>query len=180
MSDRHDEVIREAVEELHGLRPAPQLAPKQRSVLQNWVMELPLREQGTLLTAVRGCDLEPKQWIARGVAESSGRRLTAFIRFCFMVPADEREVGIQGAFFQMRPPEIFKPSEFGHLPEHWYAHVMHALEVIGYRHPEVGIAAKAEALYRAMAHNLHLNPETKEQMIQRLSEDRIASGTVVS
>src|SRR5687768_9469611 len=100
------------------------------SVLQDWVMELPLREQGTLLTAVRGCDSEPKIWTARGVAESPGRRLTAFIRWCFMVPADAREVDIPGAFFQSRPPDPFKPSEFGHLPQHWYAHVMHALEVI--------------------------------------------------
>ena len=27
-----------------------------KSVLQDWVMELPLRFQGTLLTAVRGCE----------------------------------------------------------------------------------------------------------------------------
>ena len=61
------------------------------SVLQPWVMRLPLRCHGTLLTAVRGCDDEPKQWSARGVAYSPGRRLTAYIRYCFMVPADRRE-----------------------------------------------------------------------------------------
>lgn len=179
MSDTHEEILNEAFEELHGLRPVLPVS-KGRSVLQDWVMELPLREQGTLLTAVRGCDLEPKQWIARGVAESAGRRLTAFIRWCFMVPADPREVGMQGAFFQHSPPENLKPSEFGHLPEHWYAHVMHALEVIAYRHYDEIVAGMAYKLYVSMVHNLHLNPETKEQMIERLSEDRIAKGTVVS
>lgn len=143
-------------------------------------MELPLREQGTLLTAVRGCDDEPKQWTSRGVAESPGRRLTAFIRWCFMNPADVREVDIPGAFFQSRPPSPFKPSEFGHLPQHWYSHAMHALEVIGYRHPNENTAEHAQYLYRHMVHNMHLNPETREQMIERLSEDRIATGTVVS
>jgi len=73
-------------------------------------MELPLREQGTLLTAVRGCDDEPKQWTARGIADSPGRRLTAFIRWAFMNPADPREVDIPGAFFQSVPPVPFKPS----------------------------------------------------------------------
>lgn len=63
-----------------------------RSVLRDWVMELPLREQGTLLTCIRGCDLTPK------------------------------------------------------LP----------------------------------LHSLHLQPETKERFIQRMSEDRIESDTVVS
>ena len=27
------------------------------SVLQDWVMKLPLRAQGTILTGIRGCDL---------------------------------------------------------------------------------------------------------------------------
>lgn len=152
-----------------------------KSVLQDWVMELPLREQGTLLTAVRGCDFEAKMWNSTGVAYSPGRRLTAFIRWCFMVPADEREVDSQeGAFMMSSPPDPFKPSEFGHLPEHWYAHVIHALEVIAYRHPDREINAKAYCLYEKMVHNLHLNVETMAQMIKRLSEDRIVSGTVVS
>lgn len=151
-----------------------------KSVLQDWVMELPLREQGTLLTAVRGCDDEPKLWTSRGVADSAGRRLTAFIRWCFMNPADEREVGIAGAFFQNTPPDPFKPSEFGHLPQHWYAHAMHALEVIAYRHPEAWVNQTAWKLYYAMVHNMHLRAEPQEDMIRRLSEDRIASNTVVS
>ncbi len=150
------------------------------SVLQDWVMALPLREQGTLLTAVRGCDDEPKLWTSRGIAESPGRRLTAFIRWCFMNPADPREVDIPGAFFQSLPPDPFKASEFGHLPQHWYAHVMHGLEVIAYRHP-VGVTRNAAYdLYRAMVHNLHLRVEDKGAMIERLSEDRIATGNVVS
>lgn len=151
------------------------------SVLQEWVMKLPLREQGTLMTAVRGCDFEAKQWSSTGVSYSPGRRLTAFIRWCFMVPADPREVDSQeGAFMMSTPPDPFKASEFGHLPEHWYAHVMHALEVIGYRHPDPVVAQGAEMLYRKMVYNLHLEPETKDQMTIRLSEDRIKNGTVVS
>jgi hypothetical protein len=150
------------------------------SVLQNWVMELPLREQGTLLTAVRGCDLEPKEWTADGVADSPGRRLTAWIRCAFMNPADPREIDVPGAFFQRRPPAPFHASAYGHLPLHWYTHVMHALEVIAYRHPVPGFAANALAMYVAMARGLHCYPETRDQMIERLSEDRIASGEVVS
>lgn len=162
-------------------KPNPSNAPRARSVLQDWVVELPLREQGTLMTCVRGCDDEPKVWEERGVAYSPGRRLTAFLRFCFMVPADDREVDYsEGAFMRSDPPKVFKPSEFGHLPQHWYAHAMHGLEVIGYRHPNAGIRELAHGLYCKMVHNLHLNIETKEQMIKRLSEDRIQTGTVVS
>lgn len=151
------------------------------SVLQDWVMELPLREQGTLLTAVRGCDDEPKQWSRTGVAYSPGRRLTAFIRWCFLNPADPREVDLEeGAFFRSEPPHPFKPSEFGHLPQHWYSHAMHSLEIIAYRHPDTRVQSVALRLYYDMVHSLHLNVETFEQMKTRLSEDRIANGTVVS
>lgn len=156
------------------------LPNNQVSVLQDWVSQLQLREQGTLLTAVRGCDDEPKQWTATGFAQSPGRRLTAFIRYCFMNPADPREVDISGAFFQSTPPNPFRPSEFGHLPQHWYAHVMHALEVIGYRHPDFDLAIIANRLYARMVENLHLNIETGEQFTNRLGEDRILTGEVVS
>ena len=163
------------------IRPATQVEAPLQSVLQDWVMRLPLREQGTLLTSVRGCDAEPKQWSRTGVAYSPGRRLTAFIRWCFMTPADSREIDFEeGAFFQSNPPSQFKPSEFGHLPQHWYSHAMHALEVIAYRHPSPNVAGVARDLYFAMVHSLHLMPESPEQFERRLSEDRIASGTVVS
>jgi hypothetical protein len=151
------------------------------SVLQEWVIELPLRYQGSLLTAVRGCDDEPKSWTRTGVSYSPGRRLTAFIRWCFMVPADPREVDSEeGAFMMSNPPEPFKPSEFGHLPQHWYAHAMHALEIIGYHHPDRDVKVSARNLYLKMVRNLHLNPEGPDQMYGRLTLDRIAAGDVVS
>lgn len=152
-----------------------------KSVLQDWVMELPLRHQGTLLTAVRGCDFEAKTWTSQGIGYSPGRRLTAFIRYCFMNPADPREVDFQeGSFFMSQPPNPFKPSEFGHLPQHWYSHAMHALEIIGYRHPNDYTRVQALGLYTAMVYNLHLNPESQAQMNMRLTEDRISKGVVVS
>lgn len=152
-----------------------------KSVLQDWVMELPLRYQGTLLTAVRGCDDEPKSWVRTGVAYSPGRRLTAFIRCSFMNPADAREVDYEeGSFFQSKPPDPFKPSEFGHLPQHWYSHAMHALEIIGYCHPNEHVSEIAQDLYLAMVRNLHLQPESPTRMQARLTEDRIQSKTVVS
>jgi hypothetical protein len=151
------------------------------SILQDWVVDLPLRFQGTLLTAVRGCDDEPKTWTRTGVAYSPGRRLTAFIRWCFMNPADSREVDAEeGAFFMSTPPENCKPSQFGHLPQHWYSHAMHALEIIGYYHPNFTVREQARSLYLKFVRNLHLNPETEKEQWERLTEDRIESGTVVS
>lgn len=145
------------------------------SVLQDWVMELPLRFQGSLNVATRGCDLTPKQPL-----ESHERELVEWIRYCVMNPADPREIDAEpGAFFQSTAPK-FKWSEFGHYPLHWVAHVAHALEVIGYCHPDSRIAGTAGAMYRAFAHSMHMLPETAPQQWERLTEDCIANATVVS
>ncbi len=146
-----------------------------QSVLQDWVMELPLREQGTLLTAVRGCDVAPKR-----PYDSLERRLVAAIRCSFMNPADPREVDIPGSFFSTDIPTPGQLSGIGHYPQHWFSHVWHAVEVLGYRHPCRDSREKWHAFYLAMCHDQHASPEPRETMIARLSEDRIRNGTVVS
>lgn len=149
--------------------------PQINSVLQDWVMRLPLREQGTILTNIRGCDLVPKLPLT-----STARQLTGFFRYLVMNPADPREVGIEGAFFQNRLTLDWRASELGHYPQHWYSHVMHAYEVVGYRHPDTELRGTAFQVYRKLAESMHLPIESKEDMIRRLSEDRIKTGTVVS
>lgn len=146
-----------------------------RSVLQDWVMKLPLREQGTLLTGIRGCDLAEK----RPGEDTTERRLVAFLRYCVMHPADAREVDVPLAFFQSSPPVRWKPSELGHFPQHWYSHLMHCFEVVGYRGP-APLSDQALEIYTRLVRNMHLVLEAREDMIERLGEDRIASGEVVS
>lgn len=157
------------------------------SVLQDWVMKLPLRAQGTLLTGIRGCDLAPKNPIS--IDEKYGcstgecnseRQLVAFLRFLTLNPADAREINIPGAWFRSEPPEKWKPSQFGHYPQHWYSHIMHCFEVVGYMHPDPDLRLSAHAIYQRLVRNLHLRCESYEEMIERLTEDRLASGEVVS
>lgn len=177
------------------------------SVLQDWVMELPLRYQGTLLTNVRGCDLAPKvpcdidERYGCSTGESSAERgLSAFFRYCVLVPADEREVDVPGTWFKSEPPRVWKPSQFGHYPQHWYSHLMHAFEVVAYCHPTYDaadpytpglldlphqlstccVSFQAYVIYVRLVRNLHLTPETREMMHERLTEDRIEKGEVVS
>lgn len=139
-------------------------------------MELPLRAQGTLLTGIRGCDLTPKYPL-----DSAERRLVGALRFAVMNPADPREVDSEpGCFFITRVPHDFKPSAFGHYPQHWVSHVMHCAEVIAYCHPDAWVRLEWFDVYRTFVVALHLEPETKARMIERLTEDRLANGTVVS
>ena len=145
------------------------------SVLQPWVMDLSLREQGTILAGIRGCDSVPKN-----PHDSAPRQLSAYLRWVTMVPADEREVDYPGAFMQNDPPKNWRASELGHLPEHYYSHLMHAYEVVGYRNPNEDVSWRCRFIYQKLVSNLHLNTESREQMIERMTEDRIATGQVTS
>lgn len=146
------------------------------SVLREWVQALPLREQGTLIVALRGCDSAPKFPL-----DSPERRMTAAIRYAVCIPADQREVDAEpGAFMTAHIPIDVKLAMFEHYPQHWVGHIIHACEVLGYRHPDTWQAAAWKVLYERFVKSLHLNPESVEQMTKRLSEDRIASGTVVA
>ena len=98
-----------------------------------------------------------------------------------MNPADLREVDEEeGAFFMSNPPDPWKPSAFGHLPLHWYTHVMHSLEIISYHHPSLEVRTDCRRMYLKMVSNLHLYPESEEQMFERLTEDRMLKGTVLT
>lgn len=157
------------------------------SVLQPWVEQLPLRAQGTLLTGIRGCDVAPKvpcdidERYGCSTGESSTeRKLSAFLRYCVLNPADPRETDIPGSWFQSSPPDNWKPSELSHYPQHWYAHIMHCFEIVGFCCPNLSLARDAYQIYYRLVSNLHLQTETKGMMMDRLTEDRIASGVVVS
>ena len=156
------------------------------SVLQDWVGTLPLRAQGTLLTAVRCCDEAPKNppvYAGDGAPiwyMSAERHLHAFFRFLVLNPADPREVDHPGAWFQSAPPLNWKPSMFGHYPLHWYTHLTHSFEVAGYLHPNLALRRKANEIYNKLVRNLHLKPETEQEMLDRLQADRIVTGEVVS
>jgi len=146
-----------------------------KSVLKDWVMELGLREQGTLLTAIRGCDLVPKYPL-----DSVEKTFTAFVRCAVMNPFDEREIDSEaGCFMQTNLPEKWKPSIFEHYPLHYVLHLVHALEIIGYKCPDRAFGMQAQSAYVKFVHAWHLNFETKEMMELRLSEDRIAKGCIV-
>lgn len=146
-----------------------------KSVLQDWVMELGLREQGTLLTAIRGCDLVPKFPL-----DSPERTLTAFVRYAVMNPFDAREIDSEpGCFMQSKIPENFRASSLGHYPHHWVMHLLHAMQIIAYKCLNFEIRNQAEIVYEKLVESMHLNPETSREMTERLSEDRIAKGCIV-
>lgn len=133
------------------------------SVLQSWVEKLGLRHQGVLLSAVRGCDAVPKDDASKSlirayrgfILHSFDRKPSSFIEF---VSGDELEKRTQAVL-----------SNFDHYPIHFILHLMHAAEILGYKHPMRLVSSAWLHFYETICMKMHLNPESKKQLDKRLN-----------
>lgn len=145
------------------------------SVMRRWTTTLPLRHQGVLVTAVRGCDGAPK--------EDTSKSLSRMIRRAILNPADERETSNKpGGFFGFSGVSLVSDIlEFLHsldqYPLHYVMHLCHASEVIGYKHPDPAFRSFFFVVYQMIVHTFHLRPESEQEMDIRLTLDRVAAGT---
>lgn len=71
------------------------------------------------------------------------------------------------------------------LPHHFQMHFMHAAEIIGYKHPgfeekdladftlwDVTVRNWWRAVYERLVHDMHVHPETEEELDRRLGDSR--------
>ncbi len=142
------------------------MAKKKKSVVKPWVSELSWKQQTVLFCALRGPDIggspEVKRmvrWIRSVILENAAPHKT------FMKEVDFPNVA------QLAEE---KPLVFDMLPTHFLGHLMHAFQVIAYLHPEQKVCSvgdKARGAYKHMCEYLHVNPETKQEMITRLTDE---------
>lgn len=143
------------------------------SVLCDWVTNLPLMQQSVLIANVRNADGTPKfhkqkpliRWFRRCVLKSAfdGRELKTHDEpggGSFTGPVDNLAKALDD-FIDSRDE----------MTLHYYAHAMHAFEIIGYKHPDPATRHFFRGAYERMAHTLHLWPETVEQMDRRLGDN---------
>lgn len=137
-----------------------------KSILQEWVTELGLRHQGVLLSAVRGCDTvqrdDPVKLIARAL------RGEILVPHCgdikksasFMHRYEDDELlRLMGAF----------SKSFDHYPLHYIMHLIFAVEIVGYYHPDR--SGYWRGFYTLMCSKLHMTTETKAELDHRLNAD---------
>ncbi len=141
------------------------------SILQPWVEALGLRHQGVIVSAMRGCDTaarhDPSKLfhrLLRGAVllPHCGRFATPLTYIVVEPDEDKWWAGV-------RP---FLDS-WDHYPNHYVVHVIHAAEIIGYYGPEESpvFGLRWLAFYRAACHKLHLFPETRTVLDDRLNAD---------
>lgn len=142
-----------------------------QSVLQDWVMQMPLRFQGVLIASVRGCDGADKNDRSKPVLRA--------LRRTFLNPADEAECYLDGAFMSVEFTDDQRAaflSDVDCYPVHFILHIMHACEVVGYKHPNDVIGRRFLLLYRALVKKFHLVAEGEDDLDNRLTVKRIVDG----
>jgi hypothetical protein len=124
------------------------------SVVRLWVSDLQWMCQTVLFCGLRGCDGVPK--------EDPSKPLTRALRSVVLNNARN-----DGSFMNLEPPEDV--PNLDQYPYHWVGHIMHAVEIVGYCHPDKNVRAKWVPLYLKFCDALHLPPEPKEDMLKRLT-----------
>ena len=133
------------------------------SVIQRWVEELPLRMQSTLLLGLRGPDTHRCPNI---------KILTRWLRGLTFRPGNPYNVA--DFMFADLPPRIEEKSpiarELEFVTQHYYSHLMHSLEVVGYSHHNAEVKDYAYLLYQDLCSLFHLPVETYTEFTFRLRQ----------
>jgi hypothetical protein len=56
------------------------------------------------------------------------------------------------------------------LPHHFYLHLIHGAEILGYKHPDARFRERWLGFYHRCVTDFHLTPETEFEMDERLSD----------
>lgn len=168
----------------HRCPPPIEQALRAKPVTQPWTHFIPLMQQTVLLTAVRGPDGIPKygaikmllRWYRRCILHSAmlGETVTN--------PCSPDGGSFMGASLPEDSIDHWTDRMLVHVNQylreldgithHFQLHFMHAVEIVGYKHPDEEIRMWWHKLYLRLANDMHLHPETQAEMDDRLGDSR--------
>lgn len=153
------------------------MARSPRTVLQDWTHHLTFMQQTVLLTAIRGPDGLRKDSPAKPL-------LRAYRRAILVSSLDGRPLTSPhapggGSFMAPLPAGVtlhHAMADFirgtDEMPHHFYMHVAHAAEIVGYKHPDADVARDWRGFYLAICNDLHMEPESQARLDYRLGDSR--------
>lgn len=151
------------------------------SVLQDWVMNLPMMQQTVLLTATRAPDglrkMHPVKTLCRWLRRCY--LISAFDKCILDDPYDTRGGSFMGPCTTVDVVSIDHAAQLyidtgDEIPLHFHFHLQQAAEILGYKHPVRHIREWWFMFYTRLVAFGHLNIETEEQLDIRLSDNKDA------
>lgn len=145
-------------------------------VFQEWMFCLPMQQQSVLVLACRGPDGVAKfhpckeivaryrasvlkaAYLGRAMRIDEGDNTTFMTLINFS--DDANWMGLNKVFF----------DHVDSLPRHYYMHLAHGAEIIGYKHPTELQRNRWRLFYHRCCHDLHLYPEGEAEMDARLAD----------
>lgn len=155
-------------------------------VTQPWTHEISMMQQTVLLAAIRGPDGSPKYG-------GGAKMLLRWFRRCTLLSAMDGRVLVDpiekngGSF---TGPSLEGDDDNDHwsdrmqehvsdylrntdaLPHHYQMHFLHAVQIVGYKHPNHEIRFFWHQLYKRLVNDFHLHPESEPEMDSRLGDTR--------
>lgn len=149
-----------------------------KSVLQDWVMELPLRQQGVLVIALRGPDgvrkedpAKPLVRTIRGLVMNAGR--TGVPMKPGVMWRDDPFMTIHTICDMELWGDVTKAffDQWDAYNVHFLQHLAHAYAVIGINYPhDESFKNRAFAFYDRCCKKLHMHREEPEEIVYRLRD----------
>lgn len=148
----------------------------QPAVFQDWLFDLTMHQQSVLVLACRGPD---------GIAKFHPTKLivaryrATVLKAAYLGRPMRTDEGDDTTFMTL--VEFSKPTAWrtlceaffnnvDELPHHYYMHLMHGAEITGYKHPNSLFRQRWGGFYDRCCRDLHLTPETEQQMDKRLGD----------
>ena len=142
------------------------------SVLLPWAERLSYMQQSVLITATRGPDTLPKMHPAKYLCRWLRRAYlySAFDKVALWDPRDPRGGNFTGPIGS--PDDALRAylDDVDSVPHHFHMHLVHAAEILGYKHPDKSIRDWWLKAYHILCGDLHLGPETEADMDCRLGD----------
>lgn len=146
-------------------------------VFQDWLRDLTMQQQSVLVLACRGPDGIGRFHLTKGVVQHyRASVLKAAKTGRALLPGETEGSSIFMTLGNFDNDGIWRSNVDGFfnsvdgIAHHYYMHLMHGAEIIGYKHPEELFRKRWEEFYLRCCEDLHLYPETEQAMDERLND----------
>lgn len=145
-------------------------------VFQEWMYPLPMQQQSVLVLACRGPDGVGKFHPTKHIVV---RYRACVLKAAYLGRAMRIDEGDDTTFMTLDQfsndgywQQIVKMffDNVDEIPHHYYLHLAHGAEIIGYKHPHELMRSRWRSFYYQCAQNLHMFPEMESDLDTRLAD----------